>query len=381
MRVLYLTLNPNRASTTVPTEGWFRLLRPRGLEPVLVSSQSGRFQQWAREQGVPSYDMALPYPSARHPFPFAKALAALMRIARRHRIDLIHSNEHDVYPVAQYAARLMGLPKLASVHCEIDRGFGAWAFGGRRQPDRLFFVSRGNQEACRPAVEGVVPEPRWRVLRNGLDLQRIGPDEALRVQTRRAYGVDGVATIGVACALRPLKQLEHVFRAAAGLDVPCRVIIAGAPVAGDEDYAARLLAEGRALLGSRLQTLGHLDDLRPFFNALDIFVNTSQQEACSISVIQSLASGCPVIGYPSRSVDEQVLPSGGEIVPQNDVPALAAALRRWLADPERLSAARAGARSQAEALFDIRVLSDDLYEQYDQVLDEHGREKRQRRVA
>ena len=52
MRVLYLTMNPNRESTTVPTEGWFRLLRDRGLEPVLVSNTSGAFQAWAHEQGI-----------------------------------------------------------------------------------------------------------------------------------------------------------------------------------------------------------------------------------------------------------------------------------------------------------------------------------------
>ena len=37
MRVMYLTINPNRESTTVPTEGWFRVLGPKGLEPVVVS--------------------------------------------------------------------------------------------------------------------------------------------------------------------------------------------------------------------------------------------------------------------------------------------------------------------------------------------------------
>ena len=35
LRVLYLTMNPNRASTTVPTEGWFRVLRPRGFDDLL----------------------------------------------------------------------------------------------------------------------------------------------------------------------------------------------------------------------------------------------------------------------------------------------------------------------------------------------------------
>jgi hypothetical protein len=32
MRVLYLTMNPNRQSTTVPTEGWPRLLPTKGLD-------------------------------------------------------------------------------------------------------------------------------------------------------------------------------------------------------------------------------------------------------------------------------------------------------------------------------------------------------------
>jgi hypothetical protein len=36
-------MNPNRQSTTVPTEGWFRLLPARGLEPVLVSRTLGAF--------------------------------------------------------------------------------------------------------------------------------------------------------------------------------------------------------------------------------------------------------------------------------------------------------------------------------------------------
>jgi glycosyltransferase involved in cell wall biosynthesis len=373
MRVLYLTLNPNRVSTTVPTEGWFRLLRARGLEPVLASSQSGAFQQWARDQGVPTYDVPMPFPSARDALSFGGALWSLVRIARRHRIDLIHSNEQDVYPVTQYAASLLRVPKVVSVHFTMDRGFCTWAFGGRRQPDRMFFVSRSNLEICRPALDGVVPEARWHVLRNGLDLDRFVPDTARRRQARAAYKVDGLPTIGVACALRPRKQLEHLFRAAAGLGSEVRVVVAGGPVPGDEQYAEKLLADGRALLGSRLEVLGHLDELRDFYNALDLFVNTSQEEACSISVIEALSCGCPVIGYASRSVDEQVLPLGGEIVPQDDTSALASALQRWLADPSRLVAARAAARQQAESLFDIRPLADDLYAQYDKVLAEHAR--------
>src|SRR5262245_58769664 len=41
MNVLYLTSNPNRTSSNIPTEGWFERLGPKGLRPVLVSQQPG----------------------------------------------------------------------------------------------------------------------------------------------------------------------------------------------------------------------------------------------------------------------------------------------------------------------------------------------------
>lgn len=372
LRVLYLTLNPNRQSTTVPTEGWFRLLRTRGLDPVLVSSQSGAFQQWARDQGVPSYHLPLPFPSRTRPLPFLTALASLYRIGKRHGVELVHSNEHDLYPIAQYVARLLGVAAVASVHFTMNRGFCEWAFGGRRRPDRLFFVSRSSLEVCRPALQDIVPERSWYVLRNGLDLDQFVPDPARRARSRAAHGIEDMYAIGVACALRARKQLEHLFRAAARLDGSVRVLVAGGPVPGDEAYAAQLLADGRALLGDRLIVLGHLDELRGFYGALDLFVNTSREEACSISVIESLACGCPVVGYASKSVDEQVLPDGGEIVPQDDDEALTEALQRWLGDRERLQAARLGARQQATRLFDIRALAEDLFGQYADLLAERA---------
>ncbi len=368
MRVLYLTINPNRASTTVPTEGWFRLLRPRGLDPVLVSSQSGAFQRWAADAGIPTLEMPLPFPSKTQPAAFLRSLWRLRALIREHRIQLVHCNEQDVYPIGQFAARLTGIPVVVSVHFTMEPGFCRWAFSGRRQPARMFFVSEGNREACRQGVTGVVPERAWRVLPNGINLSHFRVDETLREQTRQQLGLPAGPVLGVACALRPRKQLEHLFDSVAAMrDVPT-VVVAGGPVPGDEAYAASLIAEGTRKLGSHLHVLGHLDELRGFYNAIDVFVNTSQEEACSISVIEALACGCPVVGYASKSVDGQILPHGGEIVPQDDVVALSRALSRWVADPERLWRARAGARRQAENLFDADALANALWAEYESVL-------------
>jgi glycosyltransferase involved in cell wall biosynthesis len=366
INVLYLTNNAGRASTTVATRGWLQNLMPRGLHPIVVSPVGGEFQEWVESEGGTYYRLDLPFPSKTRSWPFARSLWKLRRIISRHRIDVIHSNEQDVYPIAGWLARLSGTPVVVSVHFTMDRGFCQWAFGRIHNPDKVLFISRGSLEACREAVEGIVPENRWLLLPNGLDLVHYRPDEERRRRFRAEHGLVHEVAVGVACAIRPRKQLEHLFEAAARTTgVPLRLFIAGGPVPGDEDYSRALLDDARAKLGNRLVLLGYLEELRNLLNGLDVFVNTSREEACSISILEALACGCPVLGYPSKSVDEQVLPQGGEIVPQDDLDWLTTSLGRWVADPHALAARRAGARQRVQESYDIATLSEQMWREYE----------------
>ncbi|MFL5341523.1 MAG: glycosyltransferase family 4 protein [Gemmataceae bacterium] len=364
MRVLYLNNGGNRTSVLVPTEGWFRHLTPKGLEPVFVSAQMGPFHTWARQEGVTTYQLPLPFPNKYFPFPFLRALWRLRRLVKRHRIQAIHCNVQDVYPIGRCLGRICRLPVVVSVHFAMNRGFTSWAMSGPRQPERMFFVSRSCLETCRHSLEGVVPEGKWRVLYNGLDLRQYQPDESLRAQFRQRHGLGSDLVIGAAAAFRTVKQFEHLFRSVAALAAPrVRVVVAGRPMPGDEGYAKELLEQGKRLLGDRLTHVGWLEDTRGFFNALDLFVNTSKEESFGISVLQAMACACPVVGYPSVAVEEVVLPGGGEIVPQDDIPALSEALTRWLAEPGRLEAARPDARRRAE-YFDVRASANLLWGEY-----------------
>jgi glycosyltransferase involved in cell wall biosynthesis len=74
------------------------------------------------------------------------------------------------------------------------------------------------------------------------------------------------------------------------------------------------------------------------------------------------------VAYPSKSVDGQILPDGGEVVEQDNIHDLTTVLGRWLADRDRLRDRRIGARRTAEEYFDIRTLSRQLWDEYESIL-------------
>jgi glycosyltransferase involved in cell wall biosynthesis len=307
----------------------------------------------------------LPFPDKWKPLPFARSLWQLRRLVKRHRIQLIHCNVQDVYPIGQWLSRLCRLPVVVSVHSLMARGFCSWAMGGSRQPERVFFISRSNRESCREAMEGVVPEARWRLLYNGLDMEQYRVDPEQGKAFRKEHGLGSGLLIGTACAIRAGKQLEHLFEVVSSLRVPgVRLIHAGRAIPGEEEYAKKALEQGKQVLGDRFLHLGWLTNVGGFYNALDLCVNASKEEACSISVLQAMACGAPVVGYPSVAVQEEVLPGGGEIVEQDRIGKLTEAVECWLCDPVKLSAARQEVRRHVEEHFDIRKIAGKLWDEY-----------------
>lgn len=378
MNVLYLTNNAGRASTTVATKGWIQCLAPSGLRPIVASPIMGEFSDWLRQQGWPVFQQPLPFPDRRRPWEFAWAVWKLRRIVARYDVHLIHCNEQDTYPLGTYLARLSQRPIMVTVHCRMEPGFGQWAFGGWRRPHRIVFLTHASLDVCRPAVEGIVPEAAWRVIPNAIDLKRFATDPLAAKRFREQYGLEGKTLIGAGTWLRPGKQIEHLVEVVSRITHhSATLVLAGGIVRGEEDYAREVLKLAEIKLKERFCYLGCIDDLVGMYNALNLYINTSIAETCSISIMESLACGCPVVGYPSVSVSEQVLPDGGQIVPQNDIDALATAVREWLTDRQRLAAARPLARRQAQR-FDIAQISQELWKEYQDVLAEHRASRRSR---
>lgn len=162
--------------------------------------------------------------------------------------------------------------------------------------------------ACARAVEralrGAGVRAPIRTAYNGVEPRRDDGD-ALREQAaalRRGWGAgDGAIVILVVANPRPQKRLKRVpeiaARLAATSDRPVHVVWAGA--AADTSEAARAI-EAQLLTGLRerripCHALGATPELGAVYRACDVLLGTSAWEGLSLSHLEALAAGLPIV--------------------------------------------------------------------------------------
>lgn len=108
---------------------------------------------------------------------------------------------------------------------------------------------------------------------------------------------------------------------------------------------------------------GFQEDPGPFYDAMDIFANAVPVGSGSLALMEAMARGIPGIitfaGPDEAVVDGQT----GFNAPPNDPEALALAIERLVASPDRAQMGAAAARHVAES-FSMRRVADDLLSLY-----------------
>lgn len=119
-------------------------------------------------------------------------------------------------------------------------------------------------------------------------------------------------------------------------------------VVGDGRLRGELEARARGALGDRAEFRGMLPSggaVRDELDRADLFVLPSRTEGLPRAMIEAMARGLPCIGSNVGGIPE-LLPAE-DLVPPNDVAALAAKMREVVSSPERM--ARMSARNLAAA--------------------------------
>ncbi|MBS0558647.1 MAG: glycosyltransferase family 4 protein [Proteobacteria bacterium] len=300
----------------------------------------------------------VPFQRRLSPLGNLRALAALVRLLKAEKPDIVHAHMPISGFLARLAAAIAGVPCVAYT-CHgflFNQGGGALRCGagyamerlGARWTDIWSCVSSADAaDARRLRI--------WRdpvVVGNGRDPAAFRPDPAARGRVRAELGVPAGA-VAVVAVSRLVMDKGYTELAAAMRDVPdAELWVVGERLATDrgEDVAELLKQAG---LGTRLRLLGYRHDVAAVLAAADIFVLPSYHEALPMSVIEAMLAGLPVVASNLPGTRQQVEDGEtGILVPPRAAPPLAGALMRLAGDAALRAAMGQAGRVRAMRLFD-----------------------------
>lgn len=271
-----------------------------------------------------------------------------VRLAREHRIDLVHGLGASVLGYATARRRDPALPPLVFNPQGLEE-FGATDPGRAKLKVMAYWPLRQAVRACATAADAViatdrslvnvvlrhlaVPQDRVAVVPNAVDLARAdalaGPADGRRLRAERGLSNDTSLCLSVG-RLEENKGF-HVLADALGL------IAQRAP---DSAFRWVLVGQGpyrdalerrvnQAGLGSRMIWAGRVDDrvLHAWYEAADLFIHPTLYEGSSLVTLEAMAHRRAVIATRAGGLPDKVVPGlTGWLVPPGESAPLAAAV-------------------------------------------------------
>jgi len=286
------------------------------------------------------------------------------RFARKHSVDLIHTNslKSDIY--GGVAGRLAGIPVLWHVRDSINSDYlpGPVASGFRLLSRLLPHVVVANSQSTLRQLW-----PRWAksasVVYSGVPMEVVHDgyveDSVVFEAASRTPTWDHPPVVALIGRIAEWKG-QHVFlraAAAARQRFPtARFWIVGAPLFGEYEYEKSLHRMTQQLhLTDCVEFLGFRDDVAKLMPEIDIVVHASTLgEPFGQVVIEGMAAGKPLIATDGGALPEIVVPGEtGYLVAMGSAEEMASALERLLAAPALARAMGQAGRKRVERLFTI----------------------------
>jgi UDP-glucose:(heptosyl)LPS alpha-1,3-glucosyltransferase len=188
------------------------------------------------------------------------------------------------------------------------------------------------------------------VVYNGVDTDRFHPGtDRSREDIRRRHGIGGEFLILFVSNNFRMKGLAYLIRALALLKsvdhAPFRLLVLGRDHPGSYARLAERMGVSEAVIFG-----GSTREPEKYYGAADLLVHPTFYDACSLTVLEALASGLPVVTTASNGACGLLTSNEGGRVVENarDVKALAEAIRYFF-DKQRREDASRMARRKAEA--------------------------------
>ena len=288
-----------------------------------------------------------------------RLVGQLMDAIRDFRPTIVHTRSWGTYLEGAMAATLTGTPAL--VHGEHGtpspgRWRHRWAYRLLARRTRVVItvseaLANHYREMCRGWGTVV------RTIHNGVDDRHYVPaadPSAAKANLQLSPSALVVGTVG---RLVPVKAFEVLIEAMAHVvrRQPEAVLL----LVGEGPERERLVEVAeRANIASHVRFVGHTSAVVPYYQAMDVYVNSSHSEGISNSILEAQACGVPVVATAVGGNPEILRHAGigGMLVPPGVPEPLGEALARILEDRRGLPERRAAARRNVVENFSLRSM-------------------------
>lgn len=332
---LLRSLDSDRHQHTVVLrgEGWVAdTVRSIGIEPLIIDSKG-------------SFNLGY--------------IATLVRLIRRHRISLVHAHLLGSNVYGALAALVCHVPMIATFHGGVDvasnERFLATKFrlinlGAKA----IVCVSRRLQEEL--GSRSPLATKKLRLIYNGVDPDKFRPQKSDALKAELGLPADSKLVISIG-NIRPAKGYPYLVDSVPGVvarNPQVHFIVVGHQ---RKDLFADLEARVRdGGAGSHIHFLGFRSDVQDLLCQADAFLLPSTSEGFSISTVEAMMAGVPVIatrsGGPEEILDHE---ETGILIPTADSEEIREAVLRVM-QGELPADMTTKARNKAEQTFSVKAM-------------------------
>lgn len=279
----------------------------------------------------------------------------IIKYCKENKIQVIHAH----LPWAGFVSRLVHkLTKIPTLYTEhnlqeryhfITRYLNKWTFNSQSLAIGVSQdVSSSIQNAIRPVIA-------CKTILNGVNTESFQRQTSLPIKDiRQAFQIDKEAiVVGTVAVFRFQKRLDkwlEIMAAAIDKNPKIKGIIVGAGVLEDEIKAKfqALNLEGKVFFAG-LQT-----DVKPYYEAMDIFMMSSSFEGLPIALLEAMSMQCAIVSTDAGGIKEVIRPGeDGLLESVDEWEKLSNALVSLSNQPELLSQYQKQARKRVTESFSI----------------------------
>ncbi len=299
-----------------------------------------------------------------------RVVTEALAVCKREKVTVWHGHDYKTNALGLLLKRLWPMRLVTTVH--------GWVQHTRRTPlyyridqlclpryERVICVSDDLLESCLAAG---VPAKNCVLLENGIDTTEYARRQTVaEAKAARGLPTDGVV-IGAVGRLSGEKGFDVLIRSthalvSRGLDV--RTVIVGE--GGERANLERLIRE--LDLGDRVRLAGWQAEVRPYFEAMDVFALSSLREGLPNVLLEAMALEVPIVSTRVNGVPRLVQDGrNGFLVNAGDLDGLTTALAGLVANPALRDVFRAAGRRTVETRYSFATRMTRLARLYDELL-------------